>query len=83
VCESDPLIPVTRTLIVLTDTKLQERLALPDPVMVEGVRVQAGLFDDRLTTAVNPFRAVTVIVEVPAEPALTGTEVGVAVIEKS
>jgi hypothetical protein len=74
---------VTRTLIVLTDAKLQERLALPDPVTVEGVRVHAGLFDDKLTIEANPFRPVTVIVEVPTEPALTDIEVGVAVIEKS
>jgi hypothetical protein len=83
VWDSDPLAPVTRTLIVLTDAKLQDRLALPDPVTVEGVRVHAGLFDDKLTTEENPFRPVTVIVEVPTEPALTGSEVGVAVIEKS
>jgi hypothetical protein len=83
VCDSDPLAPVTMTVIVLTGVKLQERLALPDPVTVAGVRVQAVLFDDKLTTAPNPFRPVTVIVEVPAEPELAATEVGFAAIEKS
>jgi hypothetical protein len=37
----------------------------------------------RLTTPAKPLRAVIVIVEVPAEPALTVTLVGVAVIVKS
>lgn len=83
VCDSDPLAPVTRTVILLTVVKLQERLALPDPVTVPGVRVQAVLFDDKLTIEANPFRLVTVIVDVPIDPALTATEVGLAAIEKS
>jgi hypothetical protein len=74
---------VTRTVIVLTGVKLQERLAPPDPVTVEGVRVHAVLFDDRLTAAPNPFRPVTLIVDVPTEPAFTATDVGLAVIKKS
>ena len=37
----------------------------------------------RLTTPAKPFWAVTVIVEVPAAPALTVTLVGLAVIVKS
>ena len=56
---------------------------MPDPVKAEGVRVHAVLFDDKLTTAPNPLRPVTVIVEVPADPALVATEVGLAAIEKS
>lgn len=83
VCDSDPLAPVTRTVILLTDVKLQERLAPPDPVTVAGVRVQAVLFDDKLTIEANPFRPVTVIDDVPTDPALTATEVGLAAIEKS
>jgi hypothetical protein len=68
---------------VLTDEKLHERLELPDPVRLEGVIVQAVLFDDRLTTPANPFSPVTVMVEVPTVPALTVTEVGFATSEKS
>jgi hypothetical protein len=83
VCDNDPLAPVTRTEIVLTGVNLQERLALPDPVTVDGVRVHEVLFDDKLTIAANPFRPVTVIVEVPVDPALAVTEVGLAEIEKS
>jgi len=37
----------------------------------------------RPTAPANPFSAVTVIEEVPAEPALTVTLVGLAAIEKS
>jgi hypothetical protein len=68
---------------VLADAKLHERLELPDPVRLEGVRVHAVLFDDRLTTPANPFRLVTVMVELPTDPALTVTEGGLAVTEKS
>jgi hypothetical protein len=74
---------VTSTVTVPTGVKLQERLALPDPVTAAGVRVQVALFDDKFTIEANPFRPAMVIVEVPTDPALTGTEVGVAVIEKS
>ena len=81
--ESDPLAPVTRTVSVPTGAKLQERLAPPDPVTLDGVIVQAVLFDDKLTSPANPFRAVTVTADVPAEPALTVTDAGLAEIEKS
>ena len=82
-CESDPLAPVTRTVSVPTGAKLQERLAPPDPVTLDGVTVQAVLFDDKLTSPANPFRPVTVMADVPTEPALTVTDVGFAEIEKS
>jgi hypothetical protein len=57
-------------------------------VTLVGVRVQdnpvEGDTDDiRLTVPVNPLIDVTVIVEVPGVPALTGTLVGLAVTEKS
>lgn len=68
---------------VPTDARLHERLALPDPVRLDGVRVQDVLLEDRLTIALNPFRPVTDIAEVPAEPEFTVTDVGLAVIEKS
>ena len=74
---------MTRIVSVPTDAKLQEKLAAPDPVTLDGVMVQAVLFDDRLTTAANPLRPVTVTADVPAEPALTVTVAGLAEIEKS
>jgi len=63
--------------------KLHVRLAVPAPVTPPGVIVQAVLFVERLTTPEKPSSAVTVRVEVPGEPALTVTEVGLAEIEKS
>src|SRR5260370_31986568 len=82
-CESEPVAPVTSTVSVPTGAKLQERLAPPDPVTLDGVIVQAVLFDDRLTTPANPLRPVTVMADGPAEPALTVTGAGFAEIEKS
>jgi len=38
---------------------------------------------ERVTIPLNPFRAVTVIVEVPEAPARTVTDVGAAVTVKS
>ncbi len=80
---SDPLTPLTSIVFVPANAKLHERLELPDPVRLEGVRVHAVLFDDKLTIPANPFRPVTTMVEVPTEPALTVTEAGLAVTEKS
>jgi hypothetical protein len=59
---------------------------VPEPVTLVGVIAPqvspAGTVSLRLTTPVNPFTAVTVIVEEAEEPA--GTEAGeVAAIEKS
>jgi hypothetical protein len=53
-----------------------------------GVRVQASpavglMLEVRLTLPPKPFRAVTVIVEVPAIPAFTVTVVGLAEMVKS
>jgi hypothetical protein len=61
---------------------------VPEPVTLVGVRVQAipvlgTMLDVKLTIPLNPLRAVTVIVEVPATPALTVTVVGFAEIVKS
>jgi len=61
---------------------------VPEPVTLVGVRVQAipvvGLMlDVKLTIPLKPLRPVTVIVEVPATPALTVTVVGLAEMVKS
>ena len=56
-------------------------------VTLEGVRVHvipAGETEDvSVTVPVKPWMGATVIVEVPATPALTATVVGLAVTEKS
>jgi len=60
---------------------------VPEPVTLVGVRVQAipvvGLMLVKLTIPLKPLRPVTVIVEVPATPALTVTVAGLAEMVKS
>ena len=62
---------------------MHDKVALPDPVTLVGDTVHEVLLVVRLTTPAKPLIAVTVIVEVPAEPAFTVTLVGLAVIVKS
>ena len=67
---------------------MHDNVLVPEPVTLVGVRVQvkpvAGeTVAVRETIPLNPFRAVTVIVEVPAVPAFTLTVVGLAAIVKS
>ena len=67
----------------------QERVDvwLAPRTMLLGVRVQvspAGETDEvRVTVPVNPLSGATVMVDVPATPALVVTLVGLAVTEKS
>jgi len=64
--------------------KLHDRVELPDPVTLVGETLhEAVVLVARLTTPVNPFRAVIVIVDVPAALTFTLTLVGLAVIVKS
>jgi len=67
---------------------VHDRVEVPDPVTLVGVRVQvkpvAGdTVAVRLTTPLKPCDAVMVIVDVPAVPALTVTLVGLAAIVNS
>jgi len=62
---------------------VQDNVALPDPVTLVGATEHDVLLVVRLTTPVNPLTPFTVIVDVPADPALTVTVVGLAVIVKS
>lgn len=55
----------------------------PELVTLVGVTVHDVLLVVRLTAPVKPLTAVTVIDEVPAAPALTVTDVGLAVTVKS
>ena len=86
--DSAPFVPVTVTTKLPLLVAVQERVEVPEPVTLVGVRVPvmpvAGLLVDvKLTTPANPLTAVTVIVEVPAWLTLTGTLVGLAAIVKS
>ena len=75
--------PVTPTCTVEAAAKVQDRVALPEPVTLVGETVHDVLLVVKLTMPANPLTAVTVIVEVPATLAFTVTDVGLAAIVKS
>jgi hypothetical protein len=81
--EREALVPVTPTWYVPAEAKVHDNVEVPEPVTLVGATLQVVLLVARLTTPAKPFRAVTVMVEVPAEPALTTTLVGLAEIVKS
>jgi hypothetical protein len=62
---------------------VHDNVALPEPVTLAGVTLHAELSAVRFTTPLNPFVAVTAMVAVPDEPALTVRLVGLAVTVKS
>jgi hypothetical protein len=82
-CDFDPLAPVTLTWSVEAELKVQDSVALPDPVRLVGETVHEVLFVIRLTVPVKPLTGATVIVEVPAVPTFMVTAVGLAVMAKS
>ena len=67
---------------------LQERVEVPEPVTLVGVRVQVRPVEGdttvaKVTTPLKLCRPVTVIVEIPEIPERTVTELGPSVREKS
>ncbi len=82
-CERLPLIPVTATCTIDVDENVQERVELPEPATLFGAAEQDVLLVFRLTVPEKPFTGVTVIVEMPAEPAFTLTLVGFPAMAKS
>ncbi len=85
-CDNDPLEPVTITEKVPTEEGVHVRVEVPEPTTLVGRRVQANPTTGaavRETVPAKPFTALTVMVEVPEVPVLTGTLVGLAVIMKS
>jgi len=76
-------VPVTETCLLPVVLNVHDSVALPEPVTLAGDTVHEVLLVTRLTTPVNPFRAVIVIVDVPAALTFTLTLVGLAVIVKS
>jgi len=68
---------------VETAVKVQDSVALPEPVTLVGATEQDVLLVVRPTTPAKPLTAVTVIVEVPAAFTLTLTLDGLAAIVKS
>ncbi len=82
--ESEPLAPVTVTVTAPATVNVQDNVDVPEPpVTVAGVRVQTELSDVRATVPVNPFNGEMIIVEVPADPTDTVTDVGEAEMVKS
>jgi hypothetical protein len=75
---------VTETCLLPAEVKVQDKVAMPEPVTLVGETVQDEVvLVARLTTPAKPFRPVTAIVEVLAAFTLTLTLVGLAVIVKS
>ena len=68
---------------MLADAKVQESVALPEPVTLVGLTAHAVLLVANATTPEKPFCAETVTVEVPKLPALTVRIVGLTAIVKS
>ena len=81
--DNDPLVPVTVTWTSWAVANVHDNVALPEPVTLVGATEHEVLLVVRLTMPANPWRPVTVIVEVPGEPAFTVTLVGLADIVKS
>jgi hypothetical protein len=86
-CDKPPLVPVTVTVYTPAMPE-HERVDVPEPVTLVGVRVQVSpvvglMVEATFTIPPKPLRAVTVIVEVPAAPAFTDTVVGFAEMVKS
>ena len=83
-----PLVPATVAVKLPLLVAVQDRVALPEPVILVGVTAQViPVVGDtvvvRLTTPPNPLTEVTVIVDIPAWSTLTATLVGLAERVKS
>ena len=77
------LVPVTPTWTVDAAAKVQDNVALPEPVTLVGETEHDVLLVVKLTTPAKPLTALTVMADVPAVLALTVTVVGLAAIVKS
>jgi len=74
---------VTPTWTVKAEVKVHDNVALPEPVTLVGVTEHEVLLVVRPTTPANPFRPVTVMVDVAAVPGVKLTLDGLATIVKS
>ncbi len=87
-CDMDPLVPVTVTVNVPLAEGTQDRVEVPEPVRLTGLRLQVtpvegDAEEDKPTVPVKPFLNVTIIVELPVVLTATDRLVGLAVILKS
>ncbi len=81
------LVPVTVNVNAPVVVELHDTVAVPDPVTLVGViapqvRPVAGV-SVKLTTPANPLSAVTVMVEVAEDPALTATGEDAAIVKST
>jgi len=80
-------VPVTVTVKVPLVVAVHDRVEIPEPVTLVGLRVQVIplrlIASVRLTAPVNPLTAVIVIVDGPAWFTFTATLVGLAATAKS
>jgi hypothetical protein len=80
-------VPVTVTAKVPLVVAVHDRIEVPEPVTLVGLRVQVIplrlIVLVRLTAPVNPLTAVIVTVDVPGWLTFTATLVGLAAIAKS
>jgi hypothetical protein len=74
---------VTVTTVFAGVVNVHDRVALPEPVTLAGLTLHPVLSAVRLTTPLKPLTAVTVMVEVPDEPALIVRLAGLAATVKS
>jgi len=82
-CDNPLLLPVIVTVTGPAVVKVHDRVDVPALVKPLGERVHAELSADKLTAPVKLFKAVMVIVEVPATLVFTVADVGLAEIPKS
>ncbi len=86
VCDNDPLEPVTVTEKVPTKEGVHVKAEVPEPAKLVGLSVHANPATGTAVREIipeKPFTPLTVMVEVPEVPVLTGTFVGLAAIVKS
>lgn len=89
VCDNDPSVPLTVTLLVVADENVQVNVAEPDVAVLVRVTLtwlsehDGPPFWESATVPVNPLTAEMVIVEVPGELTFTITGLGAAVAVKS
>jgi hypothetical protein len=76
-------VPVTATWNVPPVVKVHESVEVPEPVTLAGETEHDVLLVARPTTPANPFRPVTVMVDVAAVPGVNETAVGLAAMVKS
>jgi hypothetical protein len=88
-CDKVPLVPMTVTVKVPGPDAVHDRVEVPDPVTLVGLRVHVSavvvgeIVSVRLTTPPNPLRAAMVMVELLVPPTFIVLLVGFAVIVKS